>query len=295
MSTQHHKRYFTRLALGCAVMFVLLRFGWHPSSRPAQVANGMGVTAVTVEMYGSMPKGITLEGVATGIEKIKTVSYNKELNRFKINGEAIYRVPIAKKKLLELVKALSQDDRLGISLLLNGSVVVYGRMSKRAQVVRDLEKADKVMGGVVLGLVKWLDKIKLPEEYKPRRPRGRHALTVIYGNFTDFDFTLKQVRRNESIEKCYERASLAFNLSLIPVSRTKRAADGGFLPDYDKISKGEYEPEYKANLDHFERNKKHYVEKTCLAQAARIAETAAFIRYLRDSKINLKKLHGFMK
>lgn len=249
------------------------------------------------EVYGSVPKGLTLEGAVTGIEEgLKIVEYNREQGYFLLNKSVIYVSPVPKESLYELTRALSTDDRLGVSILRNLNVITYGDLSKRGKVAKQLVAADKLIGGVVLARHDWIKDVKLPDKYKPARPEGTFINTVIYANFTNIAFE-KKVRvdpKTKQSQVYYKRSDFTFDLKLIPIS-DKKARDGGFLPDAEKIEAGIQQPEFRANLAHMLKHREKYLAMDALDTALRHAEAAAFLRYLKNAKVKFEDLQKLFR
>ena len=84
-------------------------------STPRDTENIAQVAADRAEMearYGSIPKGIMLEGAAQGFPPISGVEYVAGHNRFVLNNGAVqYESPVSRTDLNALARALAPDAR----------------------------------------------------------------------------------------------------------------------------------------------------------------------------------------
>lgn len=247
--------------------------------------------AESASRYSSVPKGITAEGTARGMPAtISKVQYSRSGNYFILNEAEVYPNPVSRKAMRELLRAIEEDDRIGMSLLDYHSAIVYGGLDEEGEIIQALVRGDRILGGVIMAREGWLDDETLPENYKPKDPGTPEVTTVVYGNFTNFQFGVRKPTQQDAHGMpVYERTGSTFSLTLVPLL-PGRAADGGFLPDLDKLERGEYEPEYKANYDHFEKHRETYLAKPGMIDAANAAEAASFVRYLKSKGVKLPEL-----
>lgn len=239
-----------------------------------------------VKKYGSAPAGVTLEGTATGIEKLKTIAYDKDNNQFQINGTAVYKCPVERKAAVEVLRALIKDDRIGVSLLPSEEMLTYGAISSRSTVAETLLDTDKFLGGVVFCRMDYVGDTELPGDYKPQHVGVREIMTAGHFNLTGFGF-----KKQENKYVCTSRD---LQITLYPMS-DKKAPDGGVLPDEEAMKAGRYEPEDVANTNHIRANIETYKKIDRVQASMDLGEIAAFYRYLRDSKVDLKALYKSMR
>lgn len=246
--------------------------------------------------YGSVPKGVTLEGTAVGMEPLTAVRYDKGRNQFILNRSIVYKNPVSAATARELAEALQRDDRLGVSFGHHDTPIVYGRLSKRGVVAQQLFDADRLLGGVAFARTEWLKGIVLPARYKPQKAHPRRIRSAMYANLTAYQFQKHELpdAGQDGIRALYSRITSDLELVLIPLSN-RRARDGGHLPDMEKLKKGIVEPADKANLTHLEQNKVNYMEMPAVAAAVRLGEAAAFLRHVRDSGLSLSDLAGQLR
>lgn len=239
-----------------------------------------------VQRYGSAPGGVTLEGTATGFEKLKSVAYDKKGNRFIINGNAIYANPVSQRDGLEILKALIKDDRIGVSLLPSTEVLTYGAISARSSVAQTLLDTDKLLGGVTFCRMDYVGDTKLPGNYRPKDVGVRQIMTAGHYNLTGFQFA--------KTGNVYKRSWCELEITLYVMS-AKKAADGGVLPDEEATAAGRFEPEDAANRDHILANIEAYKRMDRVDRSMKLGELAAFYRFLRDSRVDLKALYKNMR
>lgn len=226
-----------------------------------------------VATYHDVPKGVVLEGTATGFEEIATIAYDKEKNTFTINGKATYANPVSRKEMQKIFKALKKDDRLGVTLI-EGELRTYGDLSKDSDMARDLAESDRFLGGVIYGIERLLGDVKLPGNYTPKKAEDRKIPVVAFSSFTEYAFEKKG--------DVYQRSGLSLSIMLIPLS-DKKTPSGGHLPDEDAMKSYAIHPADKANLDHLKSYQAEYFKMPQFAKSVVWGEAAAFARLIRDS------------
>ncbi|MBI3829324.1 MAG: hypothetical protein HY291_07395 [Planctomycetes bacterium] len=226
-----------------------------------------------VDTYKDVPKGVVLEGSASGFEALQSLAYDKDKNAFLINGKATYANPVSRKDFSRVLKAVRKDDRLGVTLV-NGELRTYGDLSTEAQMAKELSETDRFLGGIIYGIDRLLGDQKLPGNYKPQKAENRTVAVVAFTSFTDYAFEKKG---NE-----YKRAGLNLSVMLIPLS-DKKTASGGHLPDEPKLKTYQMEKADKANIDHLKSHQDEYIRMLELNKTVAWGEAAAFARFVRDS------------
>ncbi len=234
----------------------------------------------TMATYGSLPKGVLLEGVAEGFESLRTLAYDRSKNCLIVNGRARYPLPVTRARFREIVLALQRDDRLGVSIVLGERDIVYGALEKASSIARHMRQTDLFLIAVVFGWIERLGGTSLPAAYTPRQAEGGRP-TVCYHTFTDYRF--------RKLGDTYRLANVDLRTTLVPMG-AGRAADGGYVPDWEALRQNRFDPTYRANADHVQQYEDAYLRLPAVRQTARCGEAAAVIRYLKRSGVNLRVL-----
>jgi hypothetical protein len=248
--------------------------------------------ARAAERYGSLPKGITFEEAAKGLDPVHALQYHAPSNSFFVNRSLLYRSPLPRAEMLEVVEAIALDDRLGLSLVLDEEsnrierTILYGGLEREHAITRPMTRADLFVCAVVFGWPDALRRTTLPGDYRPRQAVRRRIPAVCYGNYTAYVFGRER--------NVIRRRDLELRVMLVPMAR-ERAPDGGYLPDYRKLAEGVLEPADRENLRHLLAYREDYLELPVLARAVRVGEAAAFVRHVRDSGIDLRALHRILR
>jgi len=231
--------------------------------------------------YGSIPKGVVLEGTGTGLGELKSLTYDKKQNVFTINEKITYKNPVQRKDFRKILKALDKDDRIGVTLI-EGEPRVYGTISASDRFVKPLIETDRLLGGVIYGLEHLLT-VKLPENYQPKRAVERKIPVVACAIFNDFQFKI-----DPKAETC-ALASCNIDIHLIPLAEEK-TPNGGHLPDTKKMNEYVMEDSDRANIQHLKKHQAEYLKIPFVGETAAVGEAVAFARWVRDSKITTEEL-----
>lgn len=255
---------------------VLLTFGL---LMPGEPSVGSRLRAA----YGSVPKGLVLEGIARGFDRIEVIGYDAEQHRFVINRTQYYPLPksIDREALAAILEGLDKDDKVGVTYTPGGKVVVYGAINKASPLLQDLAKADRLLVSVVFGWEKNLRDVTLPNSWKPAENPDRKNPVICVTVLTDYAFSLSG--------DTYYRTNLAMSNLLVPMAK-KVSEDGGYV-EAGGLAKPEGTD--KDNLDYLKAHAKEFLELPLLKRAADTGEVAAFARLLRETGKNgmdLKKL-----
>lgn len=230
------------------------------------------------DTYGSVPKGLVLEGTAAGFEKINSISYDRENNRFLLNRSFYYNNPVGENEMCAILNALAKDDRIGVSFTPNGKVLVYGQLPREHQLVQTLADADRILVSAVFGWERNLRGVTFPDNWRPLSAPTRAAPMINVNKLQDYVFA----RSGDT----YYRVSLSMINLLVPMSG-RPAADGGFAEG----TSAQPEPTDRENLDFLRSRAKDVLKIPPLKKAAAAGEAAAFARLLRDQgKLNLRDL-----
>lgn len=225
--------------------------------------------------------GVIVEGESAGMDKVSSVAYNPATNRFTLNNGTAMRSPLNAAEMLEIVKALRLDDRLGVAAKGNNELVVYGGLSPEGNVVRKLRNADDFLRAVIFGDKTRLQGATLPQGYQPQTAANRDRASAVYFNFDGVDYRLA--------EGAYWPSDTKAELVLIPMAKQTNP-DGSFQPDYDALEKGEMQAEDQANAEHIRAHQEEYLEMPALQPMVKVSQAAAFVRHLRRSGIDLAAL-----
>jgi hypothetical protein len=85
------------------------------------------------------------------------------------------------------------------------------------------------------------------------------------------------------------RTDTGIQMTLIPLSAA-RAANGGMLPDFDRIKSQDISPINVARVKHLNENFAYYAREKIMRMALAYGEAAAFARGLKARKINVAGL-----
>ncbi|MBN2713145.1 MAG: hypothetical protein JXR97_12055 [Planctomycetes bacterium] len=276
-----------------AVVMTAISMIWLPARSKAEVE----------KRYGEIPKGVVLEGVGKGLPEIKSIEWNAEQEAFVINGDSIYTCPIDAAYWLDMESALEKDDLMGMSLLDKTTARTYGKLNTRHKVIKALEDADLLLGSVTFAWMDVLGDRKLPGNYKPKQPEGKAMRMACIYAMDHFKFSSAEVKDKEkagkkplpaNIKNRISCADRSLSITLFPILSDK-SRSGGHLPDYDAINAGTEQKEYRENADHIRSHLDEYMKTPEVSTALDYGESAAFIRYLRDSKIDISALRKQMK
>jgi hypothetical protein len=134
-----------------------LRTGTHNNSNSDVTGLTSGYQPVTrsaaqdiVGRYKSIPGGVTLEGASPDLSFIRSAAYVAWANAFVLNGNVIYLNPLPASDFVDIYRALSADDKLGVSM---GSqlAIVYGALPPQSEVATNLQLADIFLGDIAFG------------------------------------------------------------------------------------------------------------------------------------------------
>ncbi len=220
--------------------------------------------------YGSLPKGVILEGEAIGFDKIETIKYRLSDNTFILNRNTYYPCPIPRTQVAAVLLALSKDDRMGVSIV-NKKVLSYGALRPDGETSAALVEADKILVSIIFGWTKNLNGISLPNNYVPKTTQRRQIPAVSINKFKGYEFSL--------VDNIYYLQKMKMVNLLLPVGPGS-SMDGGYLPgeNLELLSPADLD-----NLDEIKANSRAYIDIPQITEAAKIGEFAAFARYLRNS------------
>lgn len=241
--------------------------------------------------YGSIPKGVTVEGQATGFMAITQVVYEAQRNRFVLNNNAAqYDAPIARDEMKQLMTALATDLRerrrmvLGVSLRTDKGVIVYGKLDQRSALARDLAAADRVLGGVIHGTPDYLRGVRLPRNYRPAVARRRTINSAPRLNFTQYAFALMPGTTQ------YRRSGYVMEAHLVPVI-PQALGNRGHGVDRERQRQGILgEPEDMKNFEFLKANIFEFQQMPEMLRAAAIGEAASFVRMLAANSVDIQRL-----
>ncbi len=232
-----------------------------------------------IQRYKEIPGGIVLEGAGLGIESIQKVTFDSQSNVFQINGDYSYSCAVSPEEMKAIAEALDKNDLLGISL--GEQAFVYGNLTEGSFPSIYLQLADHFLGSVVFANQEALSSYAFPSGYLLQKNQETEGCFAVCFNLDryQFKFTGKKLHSSSS----------DLSVTLIPLL-TEKSAEGRFLPDFDKIQKGELPNAYQNNATHLVENITHYQKDFRIQKIIRYGETAAFLRALKTQGISLASL-----
>jgi len=238
--------------------------------------------AETVRIYKSIPPGVTLEGVPTGLGEIRSVRYDRRFNAFILDDRAAYFMKIPPKSVAVLCRAIDQDDQelVGVGITA-AKQLIYGKIPADSDIAWDLKLADNFFGDIVFGQNRWSAGYRFVNGFKPEPNHGESLDVAVFFTFKGFEFEI----RAEEVR--LTRAK--FDVKLFPLSRDL-TEEGGVLPDYKAIEEGRMSREYEANAKHLADNISYYRRERIVNRTFAYGETAAFIRALKRADFDLEDL-----
>jgi hypothetical protein len=255
------------------------------AAAPAPVTSG-GYQRATVQdakgttgRYGSIPGGIVLEGIATGLGSIRKVRYDRRFNALILDDRAVYFMTVPPRTVALLSRAIAQDDRVGVSL---GDVhIVYGAVPPDSELAMDLKAADRFLGDIVFAQQDWTVGYRFANGYQPQPNRGERFRVAVFFNLNAFQFQVQ----NEEVRLTRS----GFDVRLLPLSDSV-SAQGGHLPDLDAISRGRVSAQYEANAQHVAEHISYYRRERIVDRMFAYGEVAAVIRALKQAGVDLHSL-----
>lgn len=232
-----------------------------------------------VGKYKSVPGGITLEGAGAGLPDIQQIQYDAGTNSFLINGGIKYENPVSRFEMKSLLKALSQDDLMGVSL--GDEDIIYGSLPQGSLPSIYMKLLDHFLGCVVFANNRWLYTHAFPENYRPKQNFSAGDYYAVYFNFKDYQFSLE----NNQIKALNSRLAI----TLIPLTNQKDDK-GGYIPDYMRIAAGMIPSEYEDNIHHVVKNMNYYQNEMRLQKVDAYGQAAAFVRALKEQGQSLNSL-----
>jgi hypothetical protein len=239
-----------------------------------------------LKQYKSVPGGVTLEGDGVGITDIKSIRFEKFVNAFIINDDSAYVLPTTILEMKDILNAIAESDKMGVSLA--GDYIVYGAMGKSHNVNLSIRLVDKFLGDIAFAKKQQqFQNYKLANGYIPKENKKKlQSGMCVYFKFCDYTF-----RKRKTL---YELDSYRLAITLVPTKVGKKAEDGGALPDFKAIEKGEIPIAWRQNVEHITSNVEYYMNERIMRMVKCYGEAAAFARALKYSGIDLAKLASSM-
>jgi hypothetical protein len=229
--------------------------------------------------YKSIPGGVVLEGVATGLGEIRGVRYESRFNALMLDDRAVYFMKVPRLSVAILCEAIAADEKVGVSL--GRAHLVYGAVPPDSDVAMDLKLADHFLGDIVFARKQWTAGYRYANGYQPQANEDGIYSVAVFFNFNAFQFRIEQ----EEVQL----AGANFDVRLVPLSNDK-SAEGGHLPDFDAISKGRVSRQYERNARHVAESIGHYRQERIIDRAFAYGEVAAFLRGLKAAGVDLREL-----
>jgi len=232
-----------------------------------------------VARYGSVPGGLLLEGESAELASVRNVRYLAKANVFILNDSIIYPNPVQQNEFTEISRAISQDDRLGISLGFPEKRMVFGKLPADGRIAMNLFVADGFLGDIVYGYKRFTSGyVHAPGYDSSKKPETISFYLKVLGY---------RFARNDA--GVIVRVDTNIQTTLVPIT-SALAANGGPLPDFDRIRTGEI---FGSNLDrlrHLNENFAYYARERILRLVLGYGEAAAFVRALKNKGIRVAGL-----
>jgi hypothetical protein len=236
-----------------------------------------------LEHYRSIPGGVVLEGVGSGIGRVKSIHYEPGTNAFVLDkGRATYVSPLPPEKTALLARALAKSDKIGVSLG-EETPIVFGKLPRDSDVAADLMMADNFLGDMVLPPQEWTHGYKFANGFEPPRD-GTADNAAVFFRFKDFAFALREGK--------LALANAHFDASVVPVL-DEAAPDGGYMPDFKALASPAtlaLFQRYEVGARHVADNISYYLGEEIVHRTLAYGEVAAFFRGLKASGVDLGAL-----
>lgn len=233
--------------------------------------------------YKSIPGGVILEGIGTGIGNVQKALFNASDNSIVLDGGITYEIPVTRQEMKDILLAISKNDKMGVSLV--DKYIVYGGLDNGNNITLTISLVDLFLAHIVYG-GKHEEKFgdyKFANGYVLKKFKGTLLSGIcVYFRFCDYEFRKNKTR--------YELASSRLAITLVPTKKEERADDGGALPDFNAIEKGYVPDAWKQNAQHISKNIDYYMKERLMRMVNCYGEAAAFARALKGSGIDLEKL-----
>jgi hypothetical protein len=271
------------MSIAVVLSFVVAQAGAEPASASSLTPEGRLITRSEAEVifkrYRSVPGGFVLEDNAAGLGVIKTARYDAARNALIFDDQIVYALRIPASSIKALASALAQDDRVGVSLG-EDREIVYGKLAKSSQVALDLKLADNFLGDFILPPQEWIVGYRFANGFAPVKDLGSSDAAVFF-RFKGFEFAVDG--QNLALTRA------GFDALIIPI-QTKKAPDGGYLPDFKAIERGVgFEP-YLIGAQHVAENIGYYLEEQILDRVLAYGEAASLLRQLQVAGVDLRQL-----
>jgi hypothetical protein len=235
----------------------------------------------TTSTYGSIPGGVVLEGVATGLGAIEDVQYDSRFNAFILDDRAVYFLKVPPTTVAVLCRAIARDEKERVGVSLGKKELVYGEVPKDSDLAWDLKMADQFLGEIVFAQNDWTAGYRFANAFKPQPTREQSYSVAVFFNFNGFEFRVQQQE--------VELTQANFDVRILPLSESS-SSDGGHLPDESAISEGRVPQQFELNARHVADNISYYRQERIVDRVFAYGEVAAFIRELKRSGFDLENL-----
>jgi len=237
--------------------------------------------------YKSVPGGVTMEGMGKGLGDVRNVRFRRADNSFVLNGSRAYEIPVTRTEMKEILLAIDQNDKMGVSLA--GEQIVYGALDKNHPIASAVRLVDKFLGHIAFGGQEneMFADYKMADGYIPKTYDGpQKSGMCVFFRFGDYVF--KKKRNSYVLDSC------DVTITLVPTQKDVQADDGGALPDFEAIEENYMPDEWENNVRHISDHIDYYMKERMMRMVNCYGEAAAFSRALKQNGIDLKKLAASM-
>jgi hypothetical protein len=234
-----------------------------------------------LHIYGSIPTGVVLEGVAQ-LEEVDAIGYDPRVNALTLGDRIIYLMRVPPKGVAVLCRAIARDDqeRIGVALT-EKAQIEYGKLPKSSDVAWDLKMADHFLGDIVFAQKDWSADYRFADGFAPEPDHSESIDTAVFFKFTDFSFEVADHELRLVSEK--------LDVKLLPLSQA-RTSEGGALPDEAAIAQGRMSVQYEENARHVASHIDYYRRERIVDHTFAYGEVAAVLRALKRQGFDLEDL-----
>ncbi|MEF2553948.1 hypothetical protein VQ042_21820 [Aurantimonas sp. A2-1-M11] len=230
------------------------------------------------DTYGSVPGGVVLETTDLPDIAIEKVLFHEGRGEFMLlPSETVYRSPLPFADAMQILEAVSRDVRVGVSIA-STDYIVYGDLPASAKATRTLLAFDQIGGTAALGREDLTKRLLKPlAAMDTSAPVSGPQPGLVFFRFEHPGFDV--------VDDVLEPRPVTMAVSFAAVDRTKRAEDGGLVPQFVEEAQSRYEQNI-LNAKAFTSGLPSLETEPAVADTLALAEFASFARLLEDKNID---------